>query len=140
MDVWGSDGFVANHFTLLVLGVVFSGIAITVYLEKRALRWKEAGLCPRCGSSMTEDSLGDGSQICARCSSADRRQATLVFWLLLAGSLAMGLLLVSIVVDRASDSRPFSWGALIPFVAMEVWLIQGTIAAHTRAKGPRGMA
>ncbi len=140
MNVWGSDGFVANNFTALVLVVALSGGAILVYLKRRALRWEEEGLCRRCGASMTEDASSEEGLVCARCAVADRRQAIVVFWLLLAGSIAMGLLLAGIVMDRASDSRPTSWGALIPFAAVEVWLIQGTIAAHARAKRPRGIA
>ena len=119
----------ANHFSLLVLCVALSGSSIVVYLRRRALRWEEEGLCPRCGSSMTEGPSAEGGQVCARCSSAERTRAIVVLWLLLAGSLAMGMLLVGIVVDRASDSRPTSWGALIPFVVVELYLVQGTVAA-----------
>ena len=140
MNVWGSDGFIANHFTLLVAVVALSGGAIVTYLRRRSLRWQEEGLCPRCGSSMTEDASGEGGQVFARCSEAERRQAVVMFWLLLAGSLAMGLLIVGIIMDRASDSRPTQWGALVPFLVVEWALIQGTMDAHARAKRPRGIA
>ena len=140
MNVWGSDGFVSNHFTLLVAVVALSGGAIVTYLRRRTLRWQEEGLCPRCGSSMSEDASGEGGQVCARCSEADRRQAIVVFWFLLAGSLAMGWLIVGIIWDRASDSRPTQWAALVPFFVVEWALIQGTMEAHARAKRRRGIA
>jgi len=136
MDVWGPNGFVADHFNLLVPVVALSGSALSVYLKRRALHRADESLCPRCGSAMTEDTLSNGGRVCGKCSSANRRDGLIGFSLLLAGSILVGLLLVGVVVSWASDDHPFPWIVAVPFSAMELWLVRGAFEAYAQTKRP----